>query len=63
MARREIPALGFQIVSGKRNPPKDEKWYVQFRGGYVDEKHSYSAEQLRWKHNGSEWDVVAVKKA
>lgn len=34
---------------------------VQFRNGYVDDKHSYSADQLRWVHNGSDWDVVAIR--
>lgn len=34
---------------------------VQFRNGYIDEKHSYSGDQLRWIHNGSDWDVVAIR--
>ena len=34
---------------------------VQFRNGYVDRKNSYSADQLRWVHNGSDWDVVAIR--
>jgi hypothetical protein len=29
--------------------------------GFVDERISYTAEQLRWVHDGSAGDVVAVK--
>lgn len=36
---------------------------VQFRNGYVDEKTAYSAGQLRWVHDGSDWDVVAIRDA
>lgn len=36
---------------------------VQFRNGFVDEKHSYTAAQLRWTHDGSDWDVIAVREA
>lgn len=36
---------------------------VQFRNGFVDQKHSYTAAQLRWTHEGHDWDVVAVKEA
>ena len=57
-----IPAPGFRMVSGKQSPPDNgTKYEVQFRNGYVDRKHTYSAGQLRWKHDGSDWDVVAVR--
>jgi len=60
----EIPAPGFRTVSGKRAPPRnDKRYFVQFRCGYVDRKHSFTASQLVWIHEGHGWDVVAVKDA
>lgn len=57
-----IPANGFRLISGKRSPPKGDKRYeVQFRNSYVDRKHSYTAAELRWIHDGSDWDVVAIR--
>ena len=59
-----IPAPGFKLVSGRQGPRKKEaKYMVQFRNGFVDQKHSYTAAQLRWTHEGHDWDVVAVKEA
>ena len=50
-----IPANGFRLISGKRSPPKGDKRYeVQFRNGYT-------AAELRWIHDGSDWDVVAIR--
>lgn len=57
-----IPAKGFTLISGKRKPSEGE-YTVQFRNGYVDDKHRYGPNQLRWVHDGSDWDVVAVKRA
>ena len=34
---------------------------MQLRNGYVDDKHEYTARQLRWVHDGSLGDIVAVK--
>ena len=64
-----IPAPGFNLVSGKRNPPAGDRQYtVQFRTnvegmGYVDRARTYTASQLVWVHSDppSAWDVVAVK--
>lgn len=62
MPFREVPAPGFRLVSGKRSPPDDGKEYtVQFRNGYVDDKHKYTAKQLVWIHDGGPFDIVAVK--
>lgn len=36
---------------------------VKFRCGYVDDKHTYSAKQLRWTDTGDSFDIVAVRKA
>jgi len=59
-----IPAPGFKLISGKRAPPKGERKYqVQFRNSYVDDKRTYTAAQLRWTHEGHDWDVVAVREA
>jgi len=59
-----IPAPGFRLVSGKQGP-KDQtmKYQVQFRNGYVDRSNVYTARQLVWIHDGSPFDVVAVKEA
>lgn len=52
------------MVSGKRSPPDDGREYqVQFRNGFVDDKHKYTARQLKWKHEGHDFDVVAVMAA
>ena len=34
---------------------------IQFRNGYVPPDSTYTANQLVWIHDGSSWDVVAVK--
>lgn len=39
------------------------KWTAQFRNGFVDRANSYTASQLVWIHDGSAWDVVAVREA
>ena len=55
-----IPAHDFRMVSGKRSPPDDGKEYhVQFRNGYVPQ-YRFTARQLVWKHEGHDWDVIAV---
>lgn len=56
-------APGFRKITGKRSPNSGTKYEVQFRCGYVDHKHTYEAHQLRWTHDGSDWDVIAVRKA
>lgn len=59
---RDIPADGFQLISGKRNPPDDGTLYeIQLRNGFVDRQHRYTAKQLVWIHDGSAGDVVAVR--
>jgi len=60
-----IPAKGFKLVSGKRNPPDDgTKYEIQFRSGFVDRKNAYTAPQIRWLHRDPpcSFDVVAVRK-
>ena len=50
------------MITGKRNPPNDGTKYVpQYRNGYVD-RWEYEARQLRWIHDGSDWDIVAIRK-
>lgn len=62
--QHDIPAPGFQLVSGKRSPPKDwEKVWVQLRGGWVDHHGPWPVEGPRWIHDGTAGDIVAVKKA
>lgn len=61
VTRREVPAPGFVIVSGKR-PPKDGEWFVQFRNGLVDEDFKRTPQGMNWIHNGGPWDICAVKR-
>lgn len=37
------------------------KYQVQFRNGFIDRANAYTASQLVWIHDGSPFDVVAVK--
>ena len=64
MRGEKIPAPGFRLVSGKQGP-KDQtmKYQVQFRNGFVDRANAYTASQLVWIHDGSPFDVIAVKEA
>ena len=39
------------------------KYQVQFRSGFIDRANTYTANQLVWIHDGSPFDVVAVKEA
>lgn len=60
----EIPAPGFRLVSGKRNPKDDGKQYhIQLRNGFADMNHAYTAHQIVWIHAKSGGDVVAVREA
>jgi hypothetical protein len=61
---REIPAPGFTIISGKRNPPASwgERLWCQLRTGWVDEFAPWPVKTTRWVHDGSAGDVVAVKR-
>ena len=58
-----IPAPGYQEITGKRKPPASmgDKLYCQLRSGICDEK-PWPVETTRWIHDGTEGDVVAVKR-
>jgi hypothetical protein len=59
-----IPAPGFQTISGKRKPPKHmgDSLYCQLRNGWVDEFGPWPVSTSRWIHDGTDGDIVAVKK-
>lgn len=62
----DLPPLppGFRRVSGKRKPPDaDKRYYIQLRQGFVDERNSYTRDQLVWIWDGSAGDVVAIREA
>jgi len=71
MGYKPIPAPGFKLISGKRNPPKGDgtrRYWVQFRNGFCDEGCTYPAhtergQPVRWKwgKKSDDWDIVAVK--
>lgn len=52
---------GFRLISGKR-APTEGKYEVIFRKPYHDTKHAYERHQLNWRHEGHDWDVIAVKR-
>lgn len=61
-----IPAPGFRLISGKRNPSaSDGGYWVQLRNGWVDRLGPWPAEGPRWKwgERPCPFDVVAVKPA
>lgn len=70
--KHPIPAPGFRLISGKRNPPDGEnvRYVPQFRNGIVSE-HSWPVRSLAgfpgprwvWGEEPDDWDVVAVKRA
>lgn len=61
----ELPpiALGFTPTKWRKPRTGEAKLRVQFRNGYVDDKHTYRASDLRWTDEGSAWDIIAVRKA
>ena len=60
---REIPAPGYQLISGKRKPPASmgTHLFCQLRNGWCDPT-PWPIATSRWVHDGSEGDIVAVKK-
>lgn len=61
MSNPDLPP-GFRLVSGKQGPRNREKEYtVMFRNGFIDWRTPYTRDQLVWTHDGSGWDVLAVK--
>lgn len=54
---------GFTPTRGRKPRTGERRLIVQFRCGYVDKKHTYTAEQLRWSDTGDDWDIIAVKRA
>ena len=61
--RPDVPAPGFRLTKGRTPRTGEAPLRVQFRNGYIDDKHAYTAKQLRWTDTGDSWDVVAVKRA
>lgn len=59
----ETPAPGFTLTKGRKPRTKDMKFVVQFRNGFIDHKHEYTADQLRWTDEGKAFDVVACRRA
>ena len=70
-----IPAPGYALISGNRNPPDGEgvKYWVQLRSGWVDELSPWPVKGMAWRgKTGPRWkwgsrpdcaDIVAVRKA
>ncbi len=62
-SQHDIPAPGFTLTKGRTPRTGEKPLRVQFANSYVDEKWTYRAAQLRWDHTGSDWDIIAVKRA
>jgi hypothetical protein len=63
---REVPAPGYKLISGSRNPPANAKGYwVQLRNGWCDMLGPWPAKGPRWiwGETPHDFDVVAVKAA
>jgi len=61
--KRSVPATGYQIISGKRAPPKSmgTHLFCQLRGGICCPE-PWPVADTEWIHTGSGADVVAVKR-
>lgn len=57
------PAPGFTPTNGRKPRTGEAKLIAQFRCGYIDDRHTYTAAQLQFADRGSDWDIIAVKKA
>lgn len=62
-AKRVVIAPGFRPTNGRKPRTGEARLIVQFRGGYIDEKHTYKADDLRWTDTGDSFDIIAVKRA
>ena len=72
MTMRQIPASGYKLISGKRNPPANgRKYWVQLATdtpgmGWCDMHGPWPVETTVWKWKGDKpraWEVVAVREA
>jgi hypothetical protein len=61
--KHPIPAPGCSLISGKRAPPKQlgSEFYCQLRNG-ICAKEPWPTSTTRWIHDGSDGDVVAVRR-
>lgn len=55
-------APGFVLTKGRKPRTGEARLEVQFRGGYVDRKHTYKSSDLRWDDTGHPFDVIAVRR-
>lgn len=62
---RPIPAEGYSLISGKRKPPASmgDKLWCQLRTGWCDLFGPWPVSTTRWVHDGTDGDVVAVRRA
>lgn len=56
-------AEGFHATHGREPRTGETKLQVQFRCGYVDDRNTYTAKQLRWTDTGDSYDIIAVRRA
>ena len=58
-----VPAPGYSLISGTRKPPASwgEKLFCQLRMGWCD-PNPWPVHTTRWVHDGTDGDVVAVKR-
>lgn len=61
-----IPAPGYTKITGKRRPPKSwgDELHCQLRNGHIDPfGKPWPVKDVRWVHDETDGDVVAVRKA
>ena len=60
----DLPPLpeGFKRTSGKSGP-RDGKWHIQLRGGFVDTRIAYEHTAMHWIWGYHAGDIIAVKRA
>jgi hypothetical protein len=49
-------------TNGRRPKTGERLLRVKFRNGHIS-IHAYRADQLRWDHRGSDWDIIEVGRA
>ena len=56
-----LPDATWKRTSGKSGP-REGKFWVQLRSGWIDHLGPWPARGPRWEHDGGAFDVVAVKR-
>jgi hypothetical protein len=60
-----VPAPGYSLITGTSKPPASwgERVWCQIRTGRCDLFAPWAVTTTRWVHDGTDGDVVAVRRA